>query len=268
MIELDKQAFSSALPLLSRVPQAVLPYAVCEGINPGRIFVDRCDQPRIAFLWTPVGYYFLAGAPNRASDMVALAEVLRDIFIPASMERGETGFILIPSPELDKAQVMSLPSGREVIEIYRQPYALEIGHFAVRQRQMPAVPHGYRLQQIDAALAQACGVLASWASVDDFLAHGIGFALLSGDEVASVCWSVFASCQRVEIDVHTHPEHRRRGLACITASALIETCLRQGRTPNWECFWDNQPSNDLAIKLGFIPNPDYPVYYWEETPSR
>lgn len=265
MIELDKQSFSNALPLLSQCPQAVLPFAVCEGFNPGRIFVDQCDQPRLAFLWTPVGYYFLAGSLSQPSDIGVLSDMLQDVCIPASIERGETGLILVASPHINKEQVLRLLDGRKTVEIYRRPYTLDADQFAARQ--LPAVPSGYRLQPLDASLAEKCGVLASWSTINDFLAHGIGFALLSGDEVASVCWSVFASRQLVEIDVLTHPDHRRRGLARLTASALIETCLRQGRTPNWECFWDNKPSNSLADKLGYTPMPDYPVYYWEVAPN-
>jgi len=268
MIELKPPAFTSALPLFSQIPQAVLPAAICEGINPGMIFVDRGEQPRIAFLWTPVGYYFLAGSAIHTAELDALSNVLCNVFIPASLERGETGFILVASPEFEKEQIMAWLGQREVIEIYRRPFTFQAGQFAAHQRMQAAIPTGLTLQRMDAALAEQCGVLASWASAEDFIAQGIGFALLAKDEVASACWSVFASRQRVEVDVQTDPNYRRQGLAVITASTLIEECLRQGRTPNWECFWDNQPSNNLASKLGFAPGPDYPVYYWEENPSR
>jgi RimJ/RimL family protein N-acetyltransferase len=100
--------------------------------------------------------------------------------------------------------------------------------------------------------------------LDDFLTHGIGFALLQGDQVASACTSVFASQTHVEIDVHTDEKFQHRGFAQLTASALIEACLQRGKTPNWECFWDNEASSALAGKLGFSPRSDYPVYYWEE----
>ena len=110
---------------------------------------------------------------------------------------------------------------------------------------------------------QRLNVLASWASIDDFLSNGLGFAVLDGDQIASACTSVLASRQKMEIDVHTAEAYRGQGLATICASAFIDTCLQRGAQPNWECFWDNEASFHLALKLGFTPLSDYPVYYWE-----
>lgn len=88
--------------------------------------------------------------------------------------------------------------------------------------------------------------------------------LLDDNEIVSVCMSVFASQERMEIDVHTAENYRRRGFAALTAAAFIEACLQRGKQPNWECFWDNQPSVALAGELGFCALPDFPVYYWQE----
>ena len=264
MLELTPPDFPLALPLLSRIPQAVLPHAICQGINPGRIFVDRRPDPHIALVWTTVGYFLLAGDPA-AADLPALSHALTDIFVPASQAGGESGFILIPSENGWKEHLPALLPGREVIEIYRRPFACAPAHFAALGDWRGRIPPGFHLQALDAALAERAGVLASWASIDDFLARGLGFALLEGDEIASLCSSVFASREKVEIDVHTGENYRRRGMATITAAALIEACLQSGKQPNWECFWDNEPSTALAQHLGFTPLPDYPVYYWEET---
>ncbi|HSQ16099.1 MAG TPA: GNAT family N-acetyltransferase [Anaerolineales bacterium] len=264
MLELTPPDFPLALPLLSRIPQAVLPHAICQGINPGRVFVDQRPDPNIALAWTTVGYFLLAGDPA-AADLPALSHALTDVFVPASQAGGESGFILIPSEDGWKEHLPALLPGREVIEIYRRPFAFDPVHFAASGNWRSRIPAGYRLQALDAALAEQAGVRASWASIEDFLAHGLGFALLDGDEIASLCSSVFASREKVEIDVHTGENYRRRGLATLTAAALIEACLQVGKQPNWECFWDNEPSTALAQPLGFTPLPDYPVYYWEET---
>lgn len=113
-------------------------------------------------------------------------------------------------------------------------------------------------------MAEKVGVQASWASMDNFLSNGLGLALLDGDEIASACLSVFASRERLEIDVHTDEKYQRRGFARLTASAFIEACLKRGQQPNWECFWENDASTKLAGRLGFSAEPDYPVYFWEE----
>lgn len=264
MLELTPIDFKNVLPLLAGFPQRVLPQAICQGCNPGRVFVDRLEDPRVALIWSPVGYYFLVGEPDEKTDMADLRRVLIDIFIPASMAGGETGFILIPSGPAWKAYLSVLLPDREVIEIYRRPFDLDAAQFAALGNFRERVPQGFRLQPLDAPLAEKAGVLASWASVEDFLKHGLGFALLDGAEIASMCMSIYASRERVEIDVHTDEAYRRKGFALITSAALVEECQRRGLQPNWECFWDNDPSSLLAAHLGFGVLPDYPVYYWEE----
>jgi len=264
MLQLKPTEFARTLPLLAGIKQKVLPYAICAGINPGRIFVDRNEDPQLALIWSPVGYYFLAGDPAQAADLTQARQVLTETFIPASQAGGETGFILIPSSQGWKEHLPALLPGRRVIEIYRRPHTFDPARFAGQGNWREQLPPGFRLQPLDAPLAENAGVLASWASLDDFLAHGLGFALLDGDEVASVCLSVFASREGYEMDVHTAERYRRRGFAVLVASAFIGASLQRGKQPNWECFWDNVPSSTLAARLGFIAGPDYPVYYWEE----
>jgi GNAT superfamily N-acetyltransferase len=265
MLELTPLDFPLALPLLSRIPQAVLPHAICQGINPGRVFVDQCPDPHIALVWTTVGYYLLAGNPDAVADLPALSQMLTETFVPASQAGGESGFILIPSENGWQEHLPALLPGRQVIEIYRRPFAFDRIKFTALGDWRGRIPPGFHLQALDARLAEQAGVLASWASLNAFLAHGLGFALLDGGEITSLCSSVLASREKVEIDVHTSENYRRQGLATITAAALIEACLQAGKQPNWECFWDNQPSTALAQHLGFTPLPNYPVYYWEET---
>ncbi len=262
MIELEKHEFKRVVHLLNGVKQAVLPYAVCEGYNPGRVFVDDVNHPETLLIWTPVGYYFLV--LGQVQILGGLSRLLTETFIPASKELGETGYILVAALDDWQEKTSALLGGREVIKIFRRPFSFNVDKFTARGNWRAQIPDGFQLKRVDESLAEKAGVLGSWASLDDFMAHGIGYALMDGDRIASVCASVFASSTHVEIDVHTEDEYRRRGFASMTASALIEECLRQGRQPNWECFWENEESTALALKLGFEQLADYPVYFWEE----
>lgn len=260
MIELKSENYLNVLPLLKNIKQAVLPYAVCEGYNPGRIFVDDEQDPQTTMIWTPVGYYFLVLGQGQKLDEVA--NLLTETFIPTSKAIGETGFILIAEFDNWKEKTSALLNNREVIEIFRRPFKFHKEHFNANWREK--IPAGFDLKLVDESLAEQAHILGSWKSLDDFMSHGIGYALMNGDKLASVCSSVFVSSTRVEIDVHTEEEYRRRGFASITASALIEECLQLGKQPNWECFWENEESTALALKLGFEQLADYPVYFWEE----
>jgi RimJ/RimL family protein N-acetyltransferase len=116
---------------------------------------------------------------------------------------------------------------------------------------------------VDAALAARLGGMPSWRSPEAFLAHGVGYCLLQAEEIVAHCTSVFVTRSQVEIDVQTGEAFRRRGLAHAAASALIAACLKGGREPNWECFWNNESSNALAASLGFVKSGDHGVFYWE-----
>lgn len=264
MIELQPQQFCNVLPLLTTVKQKVLPFAICQGNNPGRVFVDHCENPRLGLIWSPVGYYFLVGDLLEVEDISEISHVLTGIFVPASQIIGETGFILIPSTGKWKEHLPKLLPGRDLLEIYRRPFLFEVGQFAKLNNWQECIPTGFQVQKIDLALAEQVEVLTSWATINDFLKHGLGFAVLKGPEIISSCISVFASQDTLEIDLRTEEKYRRHGFATLVASAFIEGCLQSGKHPNWECFWDNEPSSSLAKKLGFKAETDYPVYYWEE----
>ena len=120
MIELKSENYLNVLPLLKNIKQAVLPYAVCEGYNPGRIFVDDEQDPQTTMIWTPVGYYFLVLGQGQKLDEVA--NLLTETFIPTSKAIGETGFILIAEFDNWKEKTSALLNNREVIEIFRRPF--------------------------------------------------------------------------------------------------------------------------------------------------
>lgn len=260
MIELELAQYKNVLPLFENFKQAVLPQAVCEAFNVGRVFADDEQNPQNACIWTPVGYYLLA--LGHGQDLQSMSNLLTEIFVPESKSMGETGFLLIAELNDWKEQTSKLLGNREVIEIFRRQFVFNAEKFNANWREK--IPAGIELKRVDESLAQQINLPPSWKSPADFAAHGIGFALMDGEKIASVCSSVFASSARVEIDIHTEEEYRRRGFASITASALIEETLQQGKQPNWECFWENQESTTLALKLGFEQLSDYPVYFWEE----
>jgi RimJ/RimL family protein N-acetyltransferase len=260
MLELKPEQYKNVLPLFKNFKQAVLPQSVCEGFNMGRVFADDGQHPHSACIWTPIGYYlFVVGRGQNLDDV---SKLLTETFIPESKSMGETGYILVAEFDDWREKTSALLNEREVIEIFRRPFTFNAEKFNANWREK--IPAGFELKRVDEALAGQARILPIWKSPADFVSNGIGFALLDGNKIASVCTSVVVSSARVEIDIHTEEQYRRRGFASIVASALIEECLRQGKQPNWECFWDNEESTALALKLGFEQLADYPVYFWEE----
>ncbi|MFZ6026207.1 MAG: GNAT family N-acetyltransferase [Chloroflexota bacterium] len=269
MKELTSDQFPITQALFAGMAHFVIPQAVLSGHNPGRIFVDDGTHPAAAFLWTPCGFYFLAG---KAEDVVFrrdLSSLLFDELIPEARARGENGFVFIPSDPGWSTHWDVILQGRRPIQIYRRIFGFDAACFAAARAGLRTLPAGYRLAHIDAACLVrfadlGAEVAATWGDADAFLVHGRGFCLSNGAELVSACLSVFASDTAEEISIHTTERSRRQGWGAVTAAALIEDCLASGRHPNWECWWENEPSVKLAEKLGYTMLQDYPVWYWEE----
>ena len=94
---------------------------------------------------------------------------------------------------------------------------------------------------------------------EDFIQRGIGYCALHEGEVVCLAAAGTASSSGIEVQVDTHPNYYRRGLATATCAALLTDCLSQGIDPNWDAA--NPDSAGLARKLGYTQLDDYDMYY-------
>jgi RimJ/RimL family protein N-acetyltransferase len=131
------------------------------------------------------------------------------------------------------------------------------------------IPEGLAVRRYDRALTESApGIVEFWGSIDAFLQHGLGFAVLQGEETVSRCHTVLAGDGRAEISIETQEAYRRQGLATLACCAFIESCLDGGLRPEWSCWHNNAASIALAEKLGFERAPDVPVVYVHQEVSR
>lgn len=128
-----------------------------------------------------------------------------------------------------------------------------------------ALPKEYELRLFDEAIC-AQALQENW-SIDfcscfensvDFLKRGLGVAALyEGTLVAGASsYSVYTGGFEIEID--THPNFRRRGLATACGARLILEALDRSLYPSWDAF--DLRSVALAEKLGYHVDHPYPVY--------
>jgi RimJ/RimL family protein N-acetyltransferase len=99
-----------------------------------------------------------------------------------------------------------------------------------------------------------------WDSVEDFAAKGIGFSLLSNNELASTAYSAFILGDKLEIGIETVEKFRGKGFAQYSCSRLIDYCIDNKYEPIWSCKLENISSFKLAQKLGFEPTIKIPFY--------
>lgn len=99
-----------------------------------------------------------------------------------------------------------------------------------------------------------------WDSEEDFLKHGIAFALFYKGELASMSFSSYWLGNEFEMGIETKENFRGKGFAELVCKAIIDYCVENNYEPIWSCRLENIGSYKLAQKLGFEPTFYLPYY--------
>jgi len=128
------------------------------------------------------------------------------------------------------------------------------------------LPERYELKKIDKSIASEASFqnlsedfTSQFESIDDYINKGGGYCILHNGQVVCGASSYSVYNDGIEIEIDTHPAHRRKGLATVASSALILDCLDKGKYPNWDAA--NLVSVSLAEKLGYVLEEPYDTYY-------
>jgi len=128
-----------------------------------------------------------------------------------------------------------------------------------------ALPKGFTLAGLDTQLAEALirdlgkkWLLDSYASMDDFLARGIGYVVLCEGRVVASAASAVSSSRAIDIDIEVAPAHRRKGLGAAVGATLALECVQRGIEPLW--LASNDISVHLAEKLGYVVRGEYGTF--------
>lgn len=221
----------------------------------GTAYVDDLENPTVAQIVVGI-FVFYAGDPN---SKVA-EELLYNL----------PNFTLVIVDSDDwKSRIESVHSSRiEKFQRYRfekKPEHLDRTHI---QNLLSSLPEGYEIKKVDKDIASGASFnelsedfVSQFDSVDDFINRGVGYAVLHEGKVVSAATSFSIFDNGIEIEIATHPQYKRKGLATITASALILDCLDSGQYPSWDGA--NSESVELAKKLGYIFEESYDTYFIE-----
>ena len=221
--------------------------AVVEG-GMGTVFVDSAEKPGVALAM--LDFRLLAGDPLH-EDVRHLFELLR------------AGDVLIaPTPAWRHLVATLYPN---TLGMYPRE-AFQAGTFDVDELKgfRQSLPSGFELRQVrleDVAQFAADldrALVHSFRSHEEFIARGVGLGIVHQGMFVSGASSAAIGGGRVEIEIQTHRQFRRRGLARAVAAALILYCLEHGLEPCWDAA--NEPSSALARQLGFHSTGKYEAY--------
>ncbi len=247
LIELPPGTREPLLPLFAGFPGLDgCVDAALEGTM-GTAHTDDAVHPTVALLH--LDFYFLAGDDGAAAAEEAVRRLPKTASIVTSGSDWE--------PLLRRIYGDTVGTRTRVAF---QPGAWE----RTRLRElMQALPDDFALKRISAADAGRFAELAdslvyNYPSLDEFATRGVGFGIEHDGRFVAGCSSFALSSHSLEFEIQTHPEFRRRGLACATAAAMIAHCLDHGLKPCWDAH--NEMSAALAAKLGFVSPAPYRAY--------
>lgn len=219
----------------------------------GEVYVDDQEKPTSAI--AVVGDFARLGGQPSESLLRAFTE-----------KRGPSYLILVGSDQ-GWNRLIEKVFGSKAKAFTR--YALKKNEHsfneAVLQSTVQALKEGYVLKPIDEQLYHQC-LSQSWSkdlvslfpSYELYAEHGLGFCALKDGSVVSGASSYYYYPGGIEIEVDTHPEQRRQGLAAACAAKLILTCLQKGLFPSWDAH--TKASLQLALRLGYLFDHEYAAY--------
>jgi GNAT superfamily N-acetyltransferase len=101
--------------------------------------------------------------------------------------------------------------------------------------------------------------LSDYDSPEDFVKRGVGYYLERDGQVMGAAYASLVCSRGIEVSLFVEEAFRRRGIATVLASHLLQWCLERRLHPNWDAA--NLMSCGLAEKLGYRPLGRYRAYY-------
>ena len=239
-----------AAALFGDWPEAILWFCL-QGVM-GAVYGDDPAAPRSAAAILG-DFCFLAGEP-----LPELAE---------QALRGRDSCILIPRDSRWEAPI-ARTFGSRAAPITRYATRKDPAGFdrPYLQKLASGLDKSYTIRIIDEDLYDLCkeetwsrDLAAQFPSWDAFRNLGLGFVVLQDGRLVSGAASYARYREGIEIEIDTHPDFRRRGLALACGARLILECLDRGLYPSWDAH--TPASLALAERLGYALSHPYPAFF-------
>jgi hypothetical protein len=248
LIELDSGNRASLRRLFDHYPclHGVVA-AVIEG-GMGRVFADAREEPCVAL--AALDFHLLAGDPLHANAPLVFRQLQPGNVVAA------------PTPAWRQLVAVTNP---DALIVYRRE-AFQAEQFDIDRLRgfSHALPVGFELRQVrleevtQFATDLDRALIYNFRSPEEFITRGVGMGILHQGRFVSGASSAAVGGGKFEIEIQTHREFRRRGLARAVAAALILYGLEHGIEACWDAA--NESSSAPARQLGFHSTGKYEAY--------
>ena len=221
--------------------------SIVEQNTPGQIFVNNLDLPSISITWDKGPIFYFGSTVNDEVEYKKAAGFLKEEILNTNVKkRLGVAKLYYPSTRWEKVILDSFKEYNPSIRMRR-----------INQHNLENIPPASSstgnivIKEIDHEIG----------SKDKFLDHGFGYCALVDGEIVCRCRAEYVSKSFCGIGISTDEKFRRRGLASITTSKILEKCKQLGITPYWESWKKNIPSIKVAEKMGFKKLYDYKIIF-------
>lgn len=181
---------------------------------------------------------------------------------PASAAEADARYRVRPLVCLTEAWKAHIEARYPGVKVYRRTQMKPASRFILPEN--PTVPESFRLAGMDeAAFGKhpfSHGI--NYPSWEVFRAEGSGAVVYRGEEIVAAASSFLSLDGELELDVSTAEGCRGMRLASACVSLMLRDCAERGFTVHWDA--QNDISLHLALKFGFDPETEYPVYWLSE----
>lgn len=118
------------------------------------------------------------------------------------------------------------------------------------------------LNNIEMIIEEVLGT-ATYDDMSDFCRNGIGYTFIDENKICAFCTSEYQSKNSLAIGIAVDENHRRQGIATKMTNAFLKKAVERDLNVFWECWKNNAPSVQTAMKCGFEKVADYPVLFVE-----
>ncbi|MFZ4453676.1 GNAT family N-acetyltransferase [Salibacterium aidingense] len=268
MFLLPQHQFMKVKPLFDSFHHQIITMSVLEGNTVGDIYVDDLDNPTSALLNGMNFEVLFAGDPHNKTFNEKIIHVITGHIMPKAKNLQLPAINLYYNNEQWKQVIEQEVTNKiKSSKVEKRFYTFDIMGYNPYQK---TLPDNASLKLIDASLFNDSSlnnlnqvrqwVQMPWRSVDHFLQKGVGYCVIEEDTVAGWCLSVFSSGNQLEFALMTEEGYRKKGYAKIAASACINFCIENGKSPLWNCDDKNIPSILVAESIGFKRTLNYNIY--------
>ena len=265
MMEVTREQMNLIAPLFDGIEDSMVK-ACLQGYM-GNAYVVTLDGPEAALIVSGE-YSFFGGDPNSGE-----AEIIARSLFKVNQSESTIGIFADDKPDWEK-RLMSVWENHPVavprFGIAQKDYDFDLDFL---QKFVDAMPEGFVLARFNEDLYHqamqeewAKEFCETFASAEDYLSRGFGFAALENGKLVSGASTMTVYDGGTEVQVATDPNYRRRGLAMPCAAALIQECMKRKIRPCWDAA--NLISKKMALQLGYEYKGEYTTIHMKPFPEQ